>query len=115
MLIVFILIHVSTLIIGSACNRLPYSVTLLNLVIAITIIFYWTQKQMRIEQHSIEWREISVLLFELFVIGSGVYSVINKHWNNWFRAIQYIVFGIHLSALVLLLLGMFLFKIKRLI
>ena len=114
-LVVSILLHVSILIIGLVTRELSYLTTLLNLAAALSIILYWAQKQLRIRQHTLELREIIVLCLETAVIGCALYSITTKQWDTWLRIIQYIVFGIHLSAILFLFVFMLTFKIKRLI
>ena len=114
-LVVLIIIHFSTWIIGFVTNKLSYLTALLNLVAGLSILLYWGQKQLRIQQHYIEPREIIVLSFELLVIGCTVYSFITKQWSNGIRIAQYIFFGIHLTALLLFLIFMLTFKMNRLI
>ena len=75
-LVVLIVIHFSTWIIGFVTNKLSYLTAVLNLVAGLSILLYWGQKQLRIQQHYIEPREIIVLSFELLVIGCTVYSFI---------------------------------------
>ena len=113
--VVFILIHLSIWVVGFLTNKLSYLTAGLNLVAGLSIIVYWVQKQLRIEQHYVELREIIVLCFELLVIGCTVYSFISRQWDNRIRIAQYIFFGIHLAALLLVLIFMLTFKMNRLI
>lgn len=113
--VVFILIHLSIWVVGFLTNKLSYLTADLNLVAGLSIIVYGVQKQLRIEQHYVELREIIVLCFELLVIGCTVYSFISRQWDNGIRIAQYIFFGIHLAALLLVLIFMLTFKMNRLI
>lgn len=113
--VVFILIHLTIWIVGFLTNKLSYLTASLNLVAGMSIIVYWVQKQLRIEQHYIEFREIIVLCFELLVIGCTVYSFITRQWDNGIRIAQYIFFGIHLAVLLLFLIFTLTFKMNRLI
>ena len=113
--VVFILIHLTIWIVGFLTNKLSYLTASLNLVAGMSIIVYWVQKQLRIEQHYIEFREIIGLCFELLVIGCTVYSFITRQWDNGIRIAQYIFFGIHLAVLLLFLIFTLTFKMNRLI
>ncbi|WP_301921745.1 hypothetical protein [Ferruginibacter sp.] len=112
--IMSVLIFVSAWIVGLATHKLPVLTTVLNLVVGLSIFIYWLQKQIRINQHIIEGREIVVLGCELIVIACAVYSIVFKQWNGWVKGFQYIFFGIHLSALVLFLIFMLTFKMNKL-
>ncbi len=113
--VVFILLHLSIWVVGLLTNKLSYLTACLNLVAGISIIVYWVQKQLRIDQHYIELREIIVLCFELLVVGCTLYSFITRQWDNGIRIAQYIFFGIHLAALLLFLIFMLTFKMNKLI
>ena len=114
-LLVSIAAYISILIIGLVNQKLSYLTAMLNLITALVILFYWIQKEIRIQQHMTELREIVVLCFEVIVIGCVVYSLATKQWSNWIRIVHYVVFGIHLLALLLFLIFMLTFKMKRLI
>ena len=114
-LLVSIAAYISILIIGLVNQKLSYLTAMLNLITALSILFYWIQKEIRIQQHMTELREIVVLCFEVIVIGCVVYSLATKQWSHWIRIVHYVVFGIHLLALLLFLIFMLTFKMKRLI
>lgn len=113
-LVVIILVYLSILTVALVYHKISW-LTQLNIVSALSVIFYWIQKQFRISQHTIDPLEIAVLCFEVAVIGVAVYSILNKQSVNWLIIIQKIVFGIHLSAMILFLVFMLTFKINRLI
>lgn len=87
---------------------------LLNVVTAGMVTAYWIQKQFRISLHIADPMEIAVLCFEIAVIGLCVYSILSKQNLTWINILQKIVFGIHLSALILFLVFMLTFKITKL-
>jgi hypothetical protein len=111
---VLILLYLSTLVIGNLTGRFSYLSAFLNAFTGASIILYWTIKQIQIEQHIIETREIIVLLFEVLMVGAAVYYVAGNQRHNWLRVMQCIFFGIHLAALLLGLIFMFTFKINKL-
>ena len=113
-LILLIVIHVAVLITGALSNRLLYLTSILNLAACLSIAVYWLQKQLVIEQHIFDLNEIIVLCFEVIVIGCTVYTMVSREPYYLLKLIQYIVFGIHLSALCFLLVFMLTFKMNRL-
>ena len=113
--VILILIQSCVLTIGSVIHKLSYLTSLFNLVAGLSILIYWIQKQIRIDQHIIEAREIMVLGFEIVMAGLALYSIITNQWNSWFRIVQYIFFYAHLLALLLFLIFMLFFKMNRLI
>lgn len=110
-----ILLYVSVLAIGYYINKLLCLVSLMNLFAGISLILYWAIRQIQIQQHTIEFREILVLGFETLVIACAIYTLMTSMQGSWLRITQYIVFGIHLLLMVLGLIFMLTFKMTRLI
>lgn len=108
------LIHVAVLIIGSITHRLFYLMAIVNLISGSSIIIYWIQKQIRITQHISEGREMIVLGLEAIVVVVTAYSMASNQWNSWQKVFQYIVFGIHFILLLLFIIFILTFKMKRL-
>lgn len=109
-----LLIHVIVLIAGLATNMFPYFAGIVNTMIGMAVLVYWIQKQLRIEDPVYEMREWMVLLFEVAVAGISVYTIASRQWTTPLRVLLYVFFGIHLLALILLLIFMLTFKMKRL-
>ena len=112
---VLILLYLSILVIGNLTGRFSYLSAFLNAVTGTSIILYWAIKQIQIDQHIIETRELIVLFFEVMIVAGDVYYVVGHQKYNWLRVMQCIFFGIHLAALLLGLIFMFTFKINKLI
>lgn len=70
--ILSVLIFLGAWIVGLVTHKLPVLTTVLNLVVGLSIFIYWLKKQIRINQHIIEAREVVVLGCELIVIAYGV-------------------------------------------
>jgi len=115
LLIVLIIIHFSVLTVGIKTNRSGFYLSMLNLVAGLSVLIYWIQKQLRITQHLFGTTEILALGFEIIIIASAIYFLFSKKAGNWVVILQYVFFGIHLLALVLLFVFMLTFKMKRLI
>ena len=115
LLMILIIIHVSFLFLGIMFNKLPLLLPTLNATVAFSVLIYWIQKQLRIQQHIIDMQEMMVLGMEAVVIVTAGYFVFTAMRPNVLKVLQYIFFGIHLTALVLFLVFMLTFKIKRLI
>jgi hypothetical protein len=109
-----ILIYVMVLIIGLTTHRLSFLSTLVNLITGLSILLYWIQKQLRIEYHIFEMREWAALSFEVIVFGISIYAIVTKQWTGGLRIFAYIFFGIHLLALLLMVIFVMTFKMKRL-
>jgi len=109
-----LMIHVLALIAGLVTNRLSYFAGIVNLIMGMSVLIYWVQKQLRIEYHIFEMREWMVLLFEAAVAGISIYSILAAQWTTGFRVLQYIFFGVHSLILILLLIFMLTFKMDRL-
>ena len=110
----FLLIHILVLVIVFTNGRGPFLATILNLLTGLSVIIYRGLKQLRIRQHFFELREMFFLGFEATVVGSAVCLFITGNLT-WLTIIQFIFLGIHLVCLVLFLIFMLTFKMKRLI
>jgi hypothetical protein len=109
-----VILYFSILIIGLIIRKLPVLIPLLNIAVALLIIVYWIQKQLRIDQHFIETRELVVLGIETLIIATATYFINTAHRYYWLKIIQYWVFGIHLALLLLFIVFMLTFKMNRL-
>lgn len=114
-LVIFIVLHLSVLIIGFISGKAPWLAVILNLIVGLSIVIYWLQKELRIVQHNIESTEIIVLCFEVAVIGLSIYLLSSGRWTNWLKTVQYVFFGIHFLCLVAFLVFMLTFKMNKLI
>lgn len=109
-----ILVHISIWIVGLVTYKLPFLISILNLALGVGVILYWIYNQLRIVQHIFEAREFVVLGLEALVVAFATYSLITRQYGAWLKWIQYVTFGIHLAILIIFLLFMLTFKMKRL-
>lgn len=114
-LILGLLIHLTVLVIGMVINYLAVLFPLVNGLSAAAFICWWIWKQARINQHIFEQRELVVLGFELLVLCGSLYFIFTRKNGIAAKSLQYIVFGIHASCLIGLLVFMLTFKMRRLI
>ena len=75
---------------------------------------YWVIKQLQIQQHHVELREMLVLGIEVLIFFVAVYAIVSGNKYKWMTTMQYILFGIHLLVLVIAVVFMFTFKINKL-
>lgn len=113
-IVVLILLHISILVIGYVTSKVAYLAAIINLAAGASLIGYWVIRQMQIQQHIIETREVIVLLGEVLVIGAAVFYIFSGQKGNWLKVTQYTFFGIHLFVLILALIFMLTFKMDRL-
>lgn len=114
-LITVIAIYIIAWIAGMLNNKLVSYFSVVNAVTAIAILVYWAQKQVNITQHYVETREIFFLGVEVLFAGISIYTFFYSLANHWLKITQYIIFSLHLIAIVLFLIFMLTFKVKRLI
>jgi hypothetical protein len=114
-LIGLILLFLAVLIIGYKTPQLAFLIPLVNLLSGLSLLIYWIQKQIRITQHILDLREISVLGFEMMMLGCTIYALMGKAEYTWLRFLQYIFWTIHFMCLLAFLVFMLIFKIKKLI
>ena len=110
----FIVIYGMVFITGYLNGRLVLYTAITNIVASLTILIYWVQKAIRVQRLIIETREIIVIAAELLVIAVGIFVVLNAFNVKWLRFFNWLVFGVDLLVLLLFLLFMLTFKIKRL-
>jgi hypothetical protein len=112
--IVLILVYTGTLIIQLMSHSSFNFIAWLNVISASAILIFWTSKQLRISQHYYDSREIIFLCIECFFAGITIYSIIVNATNPFFNIMKYVIYGIHLAAMLALLLFMVTFKMNRL-
>ena len=113
-LAITILIHIGILAISIFIPLLSYLIVALNLIVGLSVLSYWAQKEIRSKQHFIEFRGIAVLSFEVVVIVTAVYSIIEFHFISWLSIAYLIIEVIHFFFLVIFFIFMLTFKIKKL-
>jgi len=107
-----VLLHAAifiTELVSSSLGAIVY----LNLTVSMSLLLYWTQKQLRIQQHSIELREVVVLVFETAVAGCSVYTLIEEP-ARWLRVTHVVISGVHFLAVLAFFIFMLTFRMKRL-
>lgn len=114
-MLLLIVLDLAAWIGGYVCGRLPRFTAIVNGLTGLAIIGYWGTRQLQIQQHYIEFKEMVVLGLELLVVFLAVYQPANGIKVKWHTIMQYAVFGIHLVVLVLGLLFMLTFRMERMI
>ncbi len=100
--------------VGYFTHRLAFFVPVLNIASWATVVGYWLIRQLQIQQHYIETREMVILGLELLILVLAIYTIISGTKLKWIVTAQYIFFSIHLLVLVAALIFMFTFKINKL-
>lgn len=111
--VVFILVHLVILITGWINGKTSLLPASANLIAGLGIVIYWLQHELHIRQHTVETREMIVLSIEVAVIGLGAYFLLSHHPYKWLKVFHYIIFGVHLSCLVLVSIFMLTFKMNK--
>lgn len=107
-----VLIHAAILtaeLVASSRGVIVY----LNLTVSLSLLLYWAQKQIRVQQRFLELREIVVLAFETVVAGCSVYALIEAP-VRWLRVTHVIISGVHFLAALAFFIFMLTFRIKKL-
>jgi hypothetical protein len=114
-LITVIAAYIIVWIAGLVTHKLVNYFSMINAVTALAILIYWIQKQLHITQHYVETREIIFLGVEALFAGISIYTLFSSLITHWLKVAQYIIFSLHLIVLVLFLIFMLTFKMKKLI
>ncbi|HEY5749745.1 MAG TPA: hypothetical protein VIU12_26935 [Chryseolinea sp.] len=107
-----VLIHAAVLImklVSSSVGIIVY----LNLTVSVSLLLYWTQKQIRIQQHVVELREVVVLAFEAVVAGFSVYALMEEP-VRWLRVMHVVISGVHFLAVLGFFIFMLTFRMRKL-
>ena len=113
-IIVFLFLYAAVLITGVAMHQLLLHVAVMNTIAGSLIISYWFWDKLRPLQRMTEQREIIVLSIEGLFAAVSLYAVITNGLSYWLTVVQYIIFTLHAVLLLLFLVFMLTFKIKKL-
>ncbi len=108
-----ICLYAAVLIAGFATHHLLLCVSIINGVAGLLIIRYWIWDKLRPLKLLTEAREQVVLLIESIIVAFVVYAISSKSLANWLAILQYIIFAIHSMLLILFLIFMLTFKMKK--
>jgi len=106
------LLHAAILIMELVSSGLGV-VAYLNLTASVSLLLYWAQKQIRIQQRLLELREVVVLAFETAVAGCSVYTLIEGP-VKWLWVTHVVISGVHFLAVLAFFIFMLTFRMKRL-
>ncbi|HTE12830.1 MAG TPA: hypothetical protein VK645_17745 [Chitinophagaceae bacterium] len=110
----FLFLYAAVLITGVAMHQLLLHVAVMNTIAGSLIISYWVWDKLRPLQRMTEQREIIVLSIEGLFAAVSLYAVITNGLSYWLTVVQYIIFTLHAVLLLLFLVFMLTFKIKKL-
>ena len=113
-MLLLVLLYLAIWAMGYFTQKLPLFIATLNIVAAIAVVGYWVIRQLQIEQHYFDVREMIVLGIEIIICIAAIYSIASGNKYKWIIILQYAVFGLHLLALVIAVIFMFTFKITKL-
>ena len=100
--------------IGYFAQKLPLFIATLNIFTALAVVGYWAIRQLQIQQHYFDVREMTLLGIEIIICIAAIYSIASGNKYKWIITIEYAVFGLHLLALVIAVIFMFTFKMTKL-
>lgn len=109
-ILIYLLAFFSTLL---NFSQLIFIITL-NIITSFLLVFYWVFKQFRIKTHFYELREMAVLFFEILILVSSLYAIYLDVFPKWIAVIEYGFFVLHLIVLILCLIFILTFKIRKL-
>jgi hypothetical protein len=113
-ILLLVLLYLSIWAIGYFIHKLPHFISTLNIAAALAVVGYWAIRQLQVQQHYFELREMIVLGIEVLILVAAIYAIASDNKYKWITTMQYVVFGIHLLLLLLGLVFMFIFKINKL-
>ena len=113
-MLLLVLLYLAVWAMGYFTHKLPFYISALNIATAFAMVGYWAIRQLQIQQHYFELREMIGLGIEVVIFIAAIYAIASGNKYKWITTMQYLVFGIHLLLLLLSLVFMFTFKINKL-
>ena len=113
-IVLLILVHLSIITIGFFTHKFAFMAACLNIAAGASVILYWVIRQLQVEQHYYDIREIMMLLFEVVVIVLAFMYILSTQKSQGLKVMISIFFSIHLIVLILALVFMSSFKMTRL-
>jgi hypothetical protein len=113
-IVLIMLCHILAILIGYKIQKTVILTAYINAIVVISLLIYWVNKNLHIQQHYFEWREAFVLCAEACLIISAIYAIIGFHEIIIVKWMNYFGFGLHFLALIAMLIFMVTFKMERL-
>ena len=110
----FLFLYGVVLTAGFIMHQLLLYTGLLNEIAGLALISYWVWDKMRPLQRVTDCRELIVLLLESLCVAAAVHAAIAAPLSHRLVIVQYIIFAFHAILLLLFVIFMFTFKIKKL-
>ncbi|MCK0157901.1 hypothetical protein MWU65_11960 [Cellulophaga sp. F20128] len=113
-LIVVLICHLATLIVGYKKQRTSVFISYLNAVMGVGLIVFWAIDGLTVKPHTLEVSELVVLGLEVCIILFALYTIFSRHTKTYIKAINYIGFGMHVLATSGMLYFLTTFKLDKL-
>ena len=112
-MLLLVLLYLAVWAMGYFTHKLPFYISALNIATAFAMVGYWAIRQLQIQQHYFELREMIGLGIEVVIFIAAIYAIASGNKYKWITTMQYLVFSIHLLLMLLGLVFMFTFKINK--
>lgn len=109
-----ILVYLLTLFASEFILHTLFYLLFLNALSSASVIFYWVTRQLKITSHHFEMREMVVLALEFVACIFSIYTMFTNPLTTTLIVVSYVIFIIHLLALVGFTIFMMTFKITKL-
>ena len=113
-IVIIILVYLAVMVIGYFTHKFVTLAAMVNIATGASVILYWVVRQLQVQQHYFDNREIMLLFFEAMVIVLAAIYIFSIQKNPGLKVMQSIFFGIHFLVLILGLVFMLTFKITKL-
>jgi len=114
-LIFSLCLYAAVLITGLVMHQLYLYIFITNAVAGLLLMGYWIWNKLRPPKRSkTERREIIIFSAEGLFVAIALYALFSGSLNDWLIITQYIIFALHAVVLILFLIFMLTFKIKKL-
>ena len=109
-----ICLYAAALLAGIEMHRVLLYVSSINAVAGLLIIIHWVWDKLRPLKRLTETRELIVLFIESVIVVLAIHAISSTSLAKWLTILQYIIFAIHELLLILFLIFMLTFKMKKL-
>lgn len=113
-IIIILICHLATIIIGCKMRKINLSIAYLNIVIVIGLFVVWSTNSLNIKQHNFELSELLIASIEVCVLIPGLFTIFSSLTKPIVKIINYIGFSFHLLTTIGMLYFMFTFKLDKL-
>lgn len=112
--IIVLFFHLIALFIGYKTQKTALITSYTNVITVIDILVFWSINYLNTKQYHFNFYELIILCLELCFLVFALFTIISGSSKVYIKIINYLIFGVHLLATIIMLLYMLAFKFSKL-